>query len=233
VVPAGTALEDGSAGSTSRPSSHCLSRSSSLASPRRRPSILDGCRVPRTLGAPSARLIAWCAIHGQTVSRAARKRSPGSSARIVGGQGEDLLDARSSVLRSADDRRHAPRITRPGVAARRLRRGASETPSSKHIKLCTTLGRRRVFSCPGARSIRTRAPQRSAGGRSHRSLPGQSSTPGSLLRRPRACSSGNLAAAFAAPSEGRQVEACASTLPSWLRRFNRTDRPAMNRARWV
>ena len=78
-----------------------------------------------------------------------------------------------------------------------------------------------------------RAPQRSAGGRSHRSLPGQSSTPGSLLRQPRACSSGNLAAAFAAPSEGRQVEACASTLPSWLRRFNRTDRPAMNRARWV
>jgi hypothetical protein len=130
--------------------------------------------------------------------------------------------------------RHAPRIKRPGVAARRLRRGASENAG---LQTCQTvpLGRCRAFICLGARSIKTRAAQRSVAGQPHRSLPGQGTR---RLARGRddhrgPALSADLSPAFSAPNEGRQVETSASTLAGWLRQFVRTNRPAMDRARWV
>ena len=93
----------------------------------------------------------------------------------------------------------------------------------------------RAFICLGARSIKTRAAQRSVAGQLLRSLPGQGTR---RLARGRDDHRGpalpaDLPPAFSAPSEGRQVETSASTSPGCLRQFVRTDRPAMDRARWV
>jgi hypothetical protein len=154
AVPAGAALEDRSTGSPSRPSSHCLRQSSPLASPRRRPSIPDGRRVPRTLGAPSARLrvrlITWSAMHGQTVSRAAPETLAGikRAHRCRSRTNTDLvLDRLRSALLTIVDM--LPRITRRAVLLVDLAAARARPPGSKHVKLCATLRRRRVFFAQG------------------------------------------------------------------------------------
>jgi hypothetical protein len=138
----------------SRPSSHCLSRSSPLASPRRRPSIPDGRRVPRTLGAPSARAqgAAHYLVRDARPDRIAGR--PGDARRdqacaSLPVKDKHRLGARSSALRSADDRRHAPRITGRAMLLVDLAAARARPPGSKHVKLCATLRRRRVFSAQG------------------------------------------------------------------------------------
>jgi hypothetical protein len=111
--------------------------------------------------------------------------------------------------------------------------GRARSPSSKYPELCATRTASSLI-CPAQdRSGRTRHKGRLPVGRTDL-CPVKDSTPGSRPRRsPRARSSGGSGACLHRAERRAQIQASASTLPGWLRRFDSTDRPAMDRARRV
>jgi hypothetical protein len=214
-------------------------------------------KTQRTYHAAGVRFTAWCAIHGQTALQASRRQSSPSRRRGPRNLAVNTLylrhttctfagikrarrrrsrrrrlGARSSALRSADHPQHARRITRPASLPVGF---AAALPPSEIVGLQTCQIVRHSDGAelypPLAQERLGRARHKGlAAGRPYRSLPGsRRSTPGSRPRRsPRARSSGASGVRLRRASEERQGEASTSSLLGWLRRFDRTDRPAMD-----